>query len=90
MSMRLSFGPRRNNSAIRAALGAVVCLGLSIIGFTVVLSGENISGGLPFVPHSLNQWFARVLFALGALLTAVLALYGFYEAFTLSREKKKR
>ncbi|MCC5861580.1 MAG: hypothetical protein JJT93_06685 [Gammaproteobacteria bacterium] len=89
MAIRLTIGPRRNNSVLRAVVGGGVCLGLSIVGFAVVFSAETIAGGLPFVPHDLNQGIARVVFGLGAVLTASMALYAFYEAWAIHRDRAR-
>ena len=87
MAIRIQMGPRENRSMVAAVLGGLICTGLSVAGFVIVLSGEPLSGGIPFLPQALNQGIGRTLFGLGALFTAALAAYAFYDAWRLHRER---
>lgn len=87
MTIRMQMGPRENRSVVSALLGGFICTGLSVAGFVIVFSGEQLSGGIPFVPQALNQGIGRTLFGLGALFTAALAAYAFYDAWRIRRER---
>lgn len=87
MAIRIQMGPRENRSMVGAVLGGLICTGLSVAGFVIVLSGEPLSGGIPFLPQALNQGIGRTFFGLGALFTAALAAYAFYDAWRLHRER---
>ena len=52
------------------ALGAmVICLSFAVVGGWIALFGasENMSGGIPGLPRSMNIWLARIFFGTGAL-----------------------
>ena len=87
MAIRVEMGPRRNRSVVRALLGGIVCAGLSVTGFVIVITGAPIAGGIPFLPQALNQGIGRVVFALGALFVGLMAVYAFHEAWRLLRER---
>ncbi len=87
MAIRIQVGPRENRSVVSAVLGGFICTGLSVVGLVIVFSGEQLSGGIPFIPQALNQGVGRTLFGLGALFTAALAAYAFYDAWRIRRER---
>jgi hypothetical protein len=85
--IRVRVGSRRNDSIASAVLGGLICAVLSAGGFSVVLMGAPLTGGMPYVADSLNHAIGRVLIATGAFLTAGLAAYAFHEAWRLHRAR---
>ena len=69
--------PRANN-----LLAGILLLLFGVIGAWVSLfgSGDNMTGGLPFLPHELNARLGRVLFGLGSLLCFAMSVYAFRRA----------
>lgn len=55
MAIRLQMGPRENRSMVGAVVGGLICTGLSLAGFVIVLPGAQLSGGIPLLPDALNQ-----------------------------------
>lgn len=87
MALRIRMGARENRSILAACMAGVICTALSVTGFWVVLSGAELSGGVPFIPPALNQGLGRGLMGVGAVFTAVLAAYAFFDARRLLRER---
>ncbi|MBZ2189409.1 hypothetical protein K8B33_09900 [Alcanivorax sp. JB21] len=87
--IRIKMGPRRNHSVVSALLGGTLCAGLAGFGFFVVISGADIGGGIPLLPAGINQAMGRVIFGVGAVFTASLAAYAFYEAWHIYRRKRQ-
>lgn len=70
-----------------ALLGAVVCFSLAATSLYIAIGGEELQGGIPFVPRAFNQAVGRLMVGGGAVLTAALGAYALYEAVTLLRTK---
>lgn len=87
MPIRIQLGLRDNRSMLGALLAGLICTGLSVTGFWIVLSGASLSGGIPFIPRALNQGVGRGLIGFGAVFTAGLAAYAFFDAWRLRRER---
>jgi hypothetical protein len=83
-------GPRRNRSIVGATVAGFICAGLSAFGLFVVASGSRLSGGIPFIPDGLNQGIGAAFIGLGAVFTAWMAGYAFYDAWRLRRELNMR
>jgi len=75
-------------SPVNNLLAAFLLTGMGLIGGWVGLFGsdEGFSGGLPFLPETVNISLARGLFGMGALICFLLAAY----AFKLQFEYKNR
>lgn len=75
-------------SKINNLLAGCLLAGLGLIGGWVGLFGsdEGFSGGLPFLPETVNISLARSIFGMGALICFLLAAY----AFKLQYEYKNR
>jgi hypothetical protein len=70
------------------AVDALGAAGLAVMAFWVAWNlKEGWSGGIPFVPRSWNQNFARILFACGGLFATVIAARLFLKV--LNRYRKK-
>ena len=69
--------PFPHTKARSHALGAVICLGFSAMGGWVALFAEpgSISGGIPFLPQSINHDIGRVVFGSGALLALAMGVH---------------
>lgn len=65
----------------RSFLGGVICLSLSIIGFWAAFYGEDIQGGIPFIPEAANQTIGRFVFGGGAVITGIMSVVAFRELF---------
>ena len=70
------------------AVDALGAGGIAVLAFWVAWNlKEGWSGGIPFVPRSWNQCFARFLFACGGLVAATIAVRLFLKV--LNRHRKK-
>jgi hypothetical protein len=56
--------------------------------FYVALLAPTVDGGIPFLPEVVNQTLGRIAFGAGAVIPALIALYAFWEAYTLYRERQ--
>ncbi len=56
-------------------VGALIMAGLASLGFFAALSPGEISGGIPFAPEEWNRTFGKIMFASGACLTSVMAIW---------------
>jgi len=63
-------------------LAGILLLLFGVIGAWVSLfgSGDNMTGGLPFLPREVNAVLGRLLFGLGALLCFAMSVYAFRRA----------
>ena len=63
----------RFNSLLAAILFAL----FAVIGGWVSLFGTSnaFGGGVPFAPHSTNEWIARVMFGAGAIVCVLCCIY---------------
>lgn len=59
---------------------------LSGIGFYVLFSDVKLQGGVPFIPEVINTTIGISLVAFGAVLTALMGVYAFYEFFILGKK----
>ena len=79
-------------SKINNLLAAFLLTGMGLIGGWVGLFGsdEGFSGGIPFLPETVNISLARSLFGMGALICFLMAAYAFKLQFesknTVNRE----
>jgi hypothetical protein len=89
MGIKISTGRRKNNSIGSALAGGIICGALSAAGFYVALFDPSISGGIPFLADEANRTLGRVAFGAGAVVTLLLAVYAFREAFNLYRERRR-
>jgi hypothetical protein len=89
MSIKVSFGERKNRNPFSSLAGGLICTVLAVLGFYAAFFAREISGGVPFIPADLNQAFARFLFGAGALFLSLLAVYAFREAYILLRDRRK-
>ncbi len=88
--IRIRMGPHRNRSIVAAVVAGLVCCGLAATAIFIVVSGGRLTGGLPLLPDAWNQVLGRALFAVGALCTASMGVYAFYDAWRLLRERARR
>ena len=58
---------------IRALAAFLILVGLGGTGLWIAVWGETISGGIPFLPHTLNDRIGRVAFAGGGILCLALS-----------------
>ena len=67
------------HSPVNNLLAAFLLTGMGLIGGWVGLFGsdEGFSGGLPFLPETVNISLARSLFGMGALICFLMAVYAF-------------
>src|SRR6056297_3130553 len=81
-------------SPVNNLLAAFLLTGMGLIGGWVGLFGsdEGFSGGLPFLPETVNISLARGLFGMGAMICLLMAAYAFKLQFenknTVDRESK--
>jgi len=86
MPIKISFGKRHNKSRTSSLMGGILSFFLSGIGFYVLFSEEKLQGGIPFIPEVINTAIGMSLIAFGAVLTALMGVYAFYEFFSLGRK----
>ena len=74
----------RHHSKVNSILAAILLVMMGSIGVWVAFYGpaENISGGLPFIPHEYNIMLARAVFGGGALITFLMSAYIIRKLFT--------
>jgi len=87
MPIKIETSASQHQSKLRALLGGLICAGLSVGGFYIAFSGAEVTGGIPFIPDTVNQVIGSIVFAIGACITGALALYAFYTIFN-SAEKR--
>ena len=63
---------------INSLIGALIGGGLGAVGLWVAFQGsaEHMSGGIPFVPRSVNIGLGRVMFGFGGLIGVLILLLG--------------
>ena len=88
MNFKISYGKDPGHSKASSLIGAILCLGMSILGFYVALFSDEISGGIPFLPNEVNTFMGRIAFGLGALFTFWLSTYAFREFARKVRAEK--
>jgi hypothetical protein len=66
---------------------AVGAAGLAVFAFWIAWNERDGWGGLPFLPDGWNQGLARVLFACGGLVAALVAVRCLWKAFNEYRRK---
>lgn len=52
---------------IGAFIALVFCVSSGVLSLWIALTGQPVSGGLPFLPHAWNQALGRVVFGIGGL-----------------------
>lgn len=90
MPLRIQFGRPRNLSRVSAILGALICFGLFGTGLFILISGGELSGGIPLLPDAINRGIGRVLLILGIVITGLLGACALREAWTLQQQRRKR
>jgi hypothetical protein len=88
MGIKVTTGKRQNRSITAALAGGLICAILAATGFYAALGDPSISGGIPFLPDGTNQALGRIAFGVGAVITTLIGLYAFREAFMLYRERR--
>lgn len=81
MPIKISFGKKQNKSPAASLIGGILSFFLSGIGFYVLFSDVKLEGGIPFIPEFINTAIGMSLVAFGAVLTALMGGYAFYEFF---------
>lgn len=87
MPFRIRFGPPRNHSRVSALLGALICFSLCGAGLFILVSGGELSGGIPLLPDALNRGIGRVLLVIGIAITGLLGVYALWETCRLERRR---
>ena len=76
------------NGAVSWAVDAIGAGGFAVLAFWVAWKfKDGWSGGIPFVPQSWNQNFARILFACGGVIAAIIAARLFLKVLNRLRKK---
>lgn len=81
MPFKISISRSQTPGKLSSLIGGIICAVLSVLGFYVAIWGDEISGGIPFLPGGVNILLGRLMFGGGAFITALLALYAFSELF---------
>ncbi|MFU8860599.1 MAG: hypothetical protein ACNA8K_09255 [Cyclonatronaceae bacterium] len=88
MSIKISVGNKQNRSITAALAGGLICGALAAFGFYVALWDPSVSGGIHFMPDGANQALGRIVFGAGSVVTTLIGLYAFREAYMLYRERR--
>ena len=87
-AITVSLFPLDLDGAVSWGVDAVGAAGFAVFAFWVAWNlREGWSGGIPFLPGSWNQNFARFLFGCGGLVAAVMAVRLFRKAYNRYRKK---
>ena len=79
MPVRFTVGKKDKFSKWSSFLGGLICTGFFLTGMYVVIWGDTISGGIPFLSDTLNYLFGKIFIGFGALFCGGLAIYAFRE-----------
>jgi membrane protein implicated in regulation of membrane protease activity len=63
---------RQGHHRLGAGIALVFCLGCAVLSLWIALTGQPVTGGLPFLPHAWNQGLGRVVFAVSGLVCLAL------------------
>jgi hypothetical protein len=63
-----------------ALVAAGVCAGFAALAMLAVSDSGGIRGGLPFFPSAWNRKLGQIVFSLGALMAAAMAVAFIYQA----------
>ncbi len=76
------------NSAARSFWAMLIVASMAGISLWIAFFGDEdkISGGIPFLPQSINAMLGKILFGFGALVTAFMVILAFRDG--LRRLKK--
>jgi hypothetical protein len=62
-----SFDAPRGHHRIGAIIALLFCAGSGVFSLWIALTGQPVTGGLPWLPHAWNQLLGRVVFGVGGL-----------------------
>jgi hypothetical protein len=61
------------SNRLGALIALLFCAGSAVLSIWIALTGQPVSGGLPFLPHAWNQGLGRLAFGVGGLTCLALA-----------------
>jgi drug/metabolite transporter (DMT)-like permease len=78
------------DSRASAFMGVLVTAAMCWLSLLIIFSDKPFEGGIPFIPDSWNQTFAKTLVGIGALILAAFTLRGIHLIIKPPRRKIPR